>query len=101
MDLQNKLDKERENFNSRKRDIENRAARAESKQTQLLLGHESEKATWDTKMTEMKHQIDEYKSKVDRLQANLEQKEQQIGRLMQENKQARRNYMTASKNTDS
>jgi len=30
----------------------------------------------------------------------LEAKEQQIGRLQQENKQARRNYMTAQKNTD-
>jgi len=37
-------------------------------------------------MTEMRHQIDELKSKNDRLQANLEAKEQQIGRLQQENK---------------
>jgi len=65
-----------------------------------MLSHEAEKATWDTKMTEFKHQIDELKSKNDRLQANLEAKEQQIGRLQQENKQARRNYMTAQKNTD-
>lgn len=33
MDLQSKLDKERENFNNRKRDVEQRAARAETKQT--------------------------------------------------------------------
>ena len=65
-----------------------------------MLSHEAEKATWDTKMTEMKHQIDELKSKNDRLQANLEAKEQQIGRLQSENKQARRNYMTAAKNTE-
>jgi septal ring factor EnvC (AmiA/AmiB activator) len=65
-----------------------------------MLSHEAEKATWDTKITEFKHQIDEFKSKNDRLQANLEAKEQQIGRLQQENKQARRNYMTAQKNTD-
>lgn len=75
MDLQAKMDKERENYNLRKREVENRAARAESKQTQLMLSHESEKATWDTKMTEMKHYIDELKSKNDRLQANLEAKE--------------------------
>ena len=30
----------------------------------------------------------------------MEAKEQQIGRLQQENKQARRNYMTATKNTE-
>lgn len=103
LDLQAKLDKERENFNTRKREVEQRAAKAETKQTQLMLGHEAEKATWDTKMTEFKHQIDELKSKNDRLQANLEAKEQQIGRLQQENKQARRdrNQFTAMKNTDS
>jgi len=67
IDLSSKLDKERENFNNRKREVEQRAARAETKQTQLLLSHEAEKATWDTKMTEMKHQIDELKSKNDRL----------------------------------
>lgn len=99
-EFQSKLDKERENFNTRKREIENRAARAESKQTQLMLGHESEKATWDIKISEMKHQIDELKSKNDRLQANLEQKEQMIGSLKSEAKNARRNYMTAAKNTD-
>ena len=31
LDLQGKLDKERENFNTRKRDVEQRAARAETK----------------------------------------------------------------------
>ena len=31
LDLQAKLDKERENFNTRKRDVEQRAARAETK----------------------------------------------------------------------
>ena len=31
LEFQTKLDKERENFNARKREIENRAARAESK----------------------------------------------------------------------
>ena len=33
VDLQTKLDKERENFNTRKREVEQRAARAETKQT--------------------------------------------------------------------
>lgn len=33
LDLQAKLDKERENFNARKREVEQRAARAETKQT--------------------------------------------------------------------
>lgn len=101
LDLQAKLDKERENFNTRKREVEQRAAKAETKQTQIMLSHEAEKATWDTKQTELKHQIDELKSKNDRLQANLEAKEQQIGRLQQEAKQARRNQITANKYAES
>ena len=48
----------------------------------------------------MKHTIDELKQKVDRLQMNVEAKEQHIGRLQQENKQARRNYMNVAKNAD-
>lgn len=60
-----------------------------------MLTHESEKAQLDQRITDMKHQVDEYKSKVDRLQMNLEAKEQHIGRLQQENKQNRRNYMQA------
>ena len=40
VEFQTKLDRERETYNARKRDIENRAARAESKQTQLMLSHE-------------------------------------------------------------
>ena len=71
LDLQGKLDKERENFNNRKREVEQRAARAETKQTQLMLSHEAEKATLDTQMTDLKHQIEELKSKNDRLLANL------------------------------
>ena len=99
-DYQTKLDKERETFNARKREIENRAARAESKQTQLLLSHEGEKATWDIKVSELKHQIDELKSKNDRLQSKLEQNEQLIGSLKSEAKTARRHMATAAKNAD-
>lgn len=66
-----------------------------------MLTHESEKAQLEQRITDMKHQVDEYKSKADRLQMNLESKEQHIGRLQQENKQNRRNYMQAAKNTDS
>ena len=76
LDLQGKLDKERENFNNRKREVEQRAARAETKQTQLMLSHEAEKATLDTQMTDLKHQIEELKSKNDRLLANLQASQQ-------------------------
>ena len=48
----------------------------------------------------MKHTIDELKQKVDRLQMNVEAKEQHIGRLQQENKQARRNYINMGQKTD-
>ena len=100
LEFQTKLDKERENFNARKREVENRAARAESKQTQLMLSHEGEKASWDIKVSELKHQIDELKSKNDRLQSKLEQNEQLIGSLKSEARNARKNMVTASKHAE-
>jgi len=65
-----------------------------------LLSHEGEKASWDIKISELKHQIDELKSKNDRLQSKLEQNEQLIGSLKSEAKNARRHMATASKNAD-
>ena len=66
-----------------------------------MLTHESEKAQLDQRITDMKHQLDEQKSQVNRLQMNLEAKEQHIGRLQTENRTNRRNYMQAQKNTES
>ena len=60
-EYQTKLERERENFNTRKREVEKRAQDAESKQTSLILQHESEKAQWDQRTTDMKHTIDELK----------------------------------------
>ena len=40
-----------------------------------MLTHESEKAQLDQRITDMKHQLDEQKSQVNRLQMNLEAKE--------------------------
>ena len=40
-----------------------------------MLTHESEKAQLEQRITDMKHQVDEYKSQVNRLQMNLEAKE--------------------------
>ena len=48
----------------------------------------------------MKHQIDELKSKNDRLQSKCEQSEQLIGSLKSEAKMQRRHMVTASKNAD-
>ena len=66
-----------------------------------MLTHESEKAQLDQRITDMKHQLDEQKSQVNRLQMNLEAKEQHIGRLQTENRTNRRNYMQAQKTTES
>lgn len=66
-DFQTKLEKERETFNQRKREVEKRAQDAENKQTTLMLTHESEKAQLEQRITDMKHQVDEYKSQVNRL----------------------------------
>lgn len=54
-DFQTKLEKERETFNVRKREVEKRAQDAENKQTTLMLTHESEKAQLEQRITDMKH----------------------------------------------
>ena len=54
-DFQTKLEKERETFNVRKREVEKRAQDTENKQTTLMLTHESEKAQLEQRITDMKH----------------------------------------------
>jgi hypothetical protein len=46
-EYQGKLEKDRENFNSRKRELELKSSRIESKQTELLLSHERDRAQWE------------------------------------------------------
>ena len=54
--MSSKLEKERETFNTRKREVEQKASKTESKQTELLLNHERERAKWDQQMTDLVHQ---------------------------------------------
>ena len=46
-EYQQKLEKEREAFNLRKREVESKASKTEGRQTELLLSHERERAKWD------------------------------------------------------
>ena len=46
-EYQAKLEKDRENFNTRKRELELKSSRIESKQTELLLSHERDRAQWE------------------------------------------------------
>ena len=46
-EYQGKLEKDRENFNARKRELELKSSRIESKQTELLLSHERDRAQWE------------------------------------------------------
>ena len=41
-----KLEKERENFNGKKRELELKNTKIESKQTEILLSHERDRAKW-------------------------------------------------------
>jgi len=46
-EVSSKLEKERETFNTKKREVEQKASKTESKQTELLLNHERDRAKWD------------------------------------------------------
>ena len=54
-ELQHKIEKERENFNQKKKELEAKSSKTESKQTELLLNHERERAKWDQQLTDIMH----------------------------------------------
>ena len=54
-DMQIKFEKEREIFNQKKRELESKGSKAESKQTEVLMNHERERSKWDYDLTDMIH----------------------------------------------
>ena len=71
-EYQQRLEKEREVFNQKKRELDQRASKIESNQTAQLLKHEGERAKWDQQLTDTMHQRDEYKSEADRLRMKVD-----------------------------
>ena len=99
-EYQAKLEKDRENFNTRKRELELKSSRIESKQTELLLSHERDRAQWEQRQTDLIHQRDDYKSEVERLKAREDGYVKEIEKLRYEARNARKTYFAAAKNTD-
>ena len=71
-EYQQRLEKERDMFNTRKRDVESKARETEGRQTELLLGFEKERAKWDQQMTDLVHQREDFKSESDRLKMKVD-----------------------------
>ena len=46
-EMQQKIENEREMFNQKKRELESKGLKADSKQTEVLLTHERERAKWE------------------------------------------------------
>lgn len=72
-----------------------KASRIESKQTELLLGHEREKAKWDQQMTDLFHQKEDMKSEVDRLKMKVDSQVKEVEKLRYDLRTQRKTFHTA------
>lgn len=89
------MEKERETFNTRKREVEQKASKTESKQTELLLNHERERAKWDQQMTDLVHQREDFKSENERLKMKVDSQLKEIEKYKYDLKNQRKTYFTA------
>ena len=71
-EYQQRLEKEREVFSQKKRELDQRSSKIESNQTAQLLKHEGERAKWDQQLTDTMHQRDEHKAEADRLRMKVD-----------------------------
>lgn len=89
-EYQQRLEKEREQFNHKKRELDQRGATRESKHTELLLTHEKERAKWDQQLTDLIHQREDFKSENDRLKVKVDTQFKEIEKLKLEARNARK-----------
>ena len=99
--MSSKLEKERETFNTRKREVEQKASKTESKQTELLLNHERERAKWDQQMTDLVHQREDFKSENERLKMKVDSQLKEIEKYKYDLKNQRKTYFTAQQQNTS
>jgi hypothetical protein len=61
--------------------LDQKSSKTESKQTELLLNHERERAKWDQQLTDMIHQREDFKSENDRLKMKVDSYFKEIEKL--------------------
>ncbi len=61
--------------------MDQKSSKTESKQTELLLNHERERAKWDQQLTDMIHQREDFKSENDRLKMKVDSYFKEIEKL--------------------
>lgn len=64
--------------------------RTETKQTELLLGHERERAKWSQAKTDLIHQKEDYKSENERLKMKVDSQVRDLAQLRQDLKSHRK-----------
>lgn len=72
LEYQRMLDKERENYKSKMRDIEGKGTSATAKQTELLLNFEKERAMWEHEKSYLINQKDDAVEAQQRLEKKVE-----------------------------
>lgn len=66
-EYQQRLEKDRDSYASKKRESDLKVQRTETKHTELLLGHERERAKWSQEKSDLVHLREDIKTDNDRL----------------------------------
>lgn len=93
------LDKERENYKQKLRDMEGKGTNVQARQTELLLNFEKERAKWDHEKSFLVNQKDDAIDNADRLQKKVEILLRDNEKLKNDLRNSRRNMYNAAANT--
>ena len=93
------LDKERENYKQKMRDIEGKGTNATAKQTELLLNFEKERAKWEHEKSYLINQKDDAQEAQQRLEKKVELLLRENEKLKNDVRANRKNMYQATANT--
>ena len=90
LEHQRVLDKEREMYKQKLRDVEGKGTSAQAKQTEMMLNFEKERAKWEHEKSYLLNQKDDAIENVSRLEKKIETLTRDNEKLKQEKNQVRR-----------
>lgn len=90
-EYQQRIEKDRDGYSTKKRECDLKVQRTETKHTELLLGHERERAKWSQEKSDLVHLREDLKGEVDRIKLRSETYYKENCNLKLEVKQLRNN----------
>lgn len=99
LEYQRMLDKERENYKQKHRDLEGKGTSVQAKQTELLLNFEKERAKWEHEKSYIMNQKEDATENSQRLEKKVEQLLRENEKLKNDLRNNRKNMYQAAANT--